>query len=86
MFFRVCQNVFLHTFFKEPRENIWILPLSEYERWTRKKWNIPKCFFPSLSYYLVTGNFKFESGACQEESFHLELGWNIPNSVIRELY
>ena len=24
--------------------------------------------------------------ACQEELFHLELGWNILNSVIRELY
>ena len=54
-------------------------------RGEQRRWNIPKYIFPNFSYDLVTGNLKLKLGTFQEELFHLELGWNIPNSVIREL-
>ena len=62
-FFRVCQNVFLHPFFKEPPRKYLNFTIKENVRGEREKDETFRNAFSRI--YL---------GACQDELFHLELG------------
>ena len=74
VFFRVCQNVFLHFFLRLPRKYL-NFTIKENMRGERAKdETFRNVFFPNFSYYLVTANLKLKLGPCQEEIFHLELG------------
>ena len=77
-----AKNVILHTFLKEPPRKYLNFTIKENMRGERVK---DETFRNALSYYLITSNLKLKLGAGQEELFYLEFGWNIPNSVVREL-